>query len=243
MVIDTTFNMFSDTPKGCDPDQKSPTLRRYHRLLWSRPLPSGFIFKLDENLCHSSPLGQFSLSSDAITHSYKSHRRTAHIIAQLEREERDALFSSGSTIGSYIVFPSNRVNGKATINGARGMNAKIGDRFDLTLECIRRHYSNELSPLSEAVGRYADFFQLFVNFEGYVDFFLLGDLIESNGSVKFYLPFNDFRNSPFPNDLNEYREYWQGVLNFIAERNQRIERFWESSQRGHLGVDTKVLGG
>lgn len=240
MVIDTTFNMFSDTPKGCDPDQKSPTLRRYHRLLWSRQLPSGFIFQLDEDLCHSSPLGQFSLSSDAITHSYKSHRRTAHIIAQLEREEKDALFSSGSTIASYIVFPSKRVNGKATINGARGMNAKIGDRFDLTLECIRRHYRNETSPLSEALGRYADFFQLFVSFEGYVDFFLLGDLVDASGSVKFYLPFDDFRNSPFPNNLNEYREYWRGVLKFIEKRNQRIEEFSKSSQISYLEVDAKA---
>ena len=225
MVIDTEFNMFSDTPKGCDPDQKSPTLRRYHRLLWSKPLPSGIIFELDENLNHSSHLGQFSLSSDAITHSYKSHKRTAHIIAQLTKSEIDALFSSGSTIGSYIVFPANRVAGKATINGARGMNARIGDRFDLTLECIRRYYAGEVSPLSEALERYSEFFGLFVNFEGYVDFFLLNDLIKECGLIKYYLPFDDFKRSPFPIDVTEYRFYREGVLEFISARNKRIEEY------------------
>jgi integrase len=40
-MIDTTFDFRSDTPPGLDPDTYSPTLRRYHRLLWSKPLPSG----------------------------------------------------------------------------------------------------------------------------------------------------------------------------------------------------------
>lgn len=33
--IDTTFDFRDDTPEGKDPDQYSPTLRRYHKLLWS----------------------------------------------------------------------------------------------------------------------------------------------------------------------------------------------------------------
>ena len=62
-----------------------------------------------------------------------------------------------------------------TINGARGVNGKIKDRFDLTLECIRRHYTSEKSPLSDTLQRYSPFFNLFENFQGYVDFFLLQD--------------------------------------------------------------------
>ena len=46
-----------------------------------------------------------------------------------------------------------KIDGKMTINGARGFNAKIRDRFDLTLECIRRHYRNEDSPLTDVLGR------------------------------------------------------------------------------------------
>ena len=44
--IDIKFDVYSDTPKGKDPDTNSPTLRRYHRLLWSKPLPSGLNFEL-----------------------------------------------------------------------------------------------------------------------------------------------------------------------------------------------------
>lgn len=35
LVIDTTFNMYSDTPEGGDPDAKSPTLRRCQLVLRS----------------------------------------------------------------------------------------------------------------------------------------------------------------------------------------------------------------
>lgn len=48
--IDVTFDFRSDTPPGMDPDARSPTLRRYHRLLWSKPLPSGRAFELDDAL-------------------------------------------------------------------------------------------------------------------------------------------------------------------------------------------------
>ena len=37
MIIDTNFNVYSDA-KGIDPDNSSPTLRRYHKLLCSKPL-------------------------------------------------------------------------------------------------------------------------------------------------------------------------------------------------------------
>jgi hypothetical protein len=45
MVIDTTFDFRTDAA-GQDPDTYSPTLRRYHKLLWSKPLPSGVVFEL-----------------------------------------------------------------------------------------------------------------------------------------------------------------------------------------------------
>ena len=38
------FDVYSDTPKGKDPDSFSPTLRKYHYILWSKCLPNG---KLD----------------------------------------------------------------------------------------------------------------------------------------------------------------------------------------------------
>jgi len=86
----------------------------------------------------------------------------AAIIAQVQ-PSADEMFKAGSTIGAYIIFPSYQVDRKVTINAARGMNTKIADRFDLTLECIRRHYATEKSPLAVVLERYNDYFKLFVN--------------------------------------------------------------------------------
>ncbi len=142
----------------------------------------------------------------------------------MDREEVKSFFKTCSTIGAYIVFPGNKVNGKLTINGARGLNGKIGDRFDLTLECIRLHYLQGESPLSETLKRYSGFFDLFGNFRGYVKFFLLEDLVsECFEKVKFHLPFDDFTSSPYPSDLGEYNFYKKNVLAFVTARNRRIE--------------------
>jgi hypothetical protein len=106
-------------------------------------LPNGKTFELsDKNgfyLYHHSVLGEFILGSDAITHSYKNHKRKHWLTRQIP-DEADELFDTGSTIGAYTVFPNNRINGKPTINQARGVNSLIDDRFDLTLECIREKY-------------------------------------------------------------------------------------------------------
>ena len=96
-----------------------------------------------------------------------------HITELFPEEENEAFRTIGYTIGGMMVFPGNRIDGKATINGARGFTRKIADRFDLTLECIRRHYLNQPSPLDDTLSRYGDFFALFGNFDGYVDHFLL----------------------------------------------------------------------
>ena len=227
--IDTTFNMYSDTPEGGDPDARSPTLRRYHKLLWSKPLPCGAMFDLDDSgprpfLWHKSELGEFKLSSDAITHSYRHTKRMADIIRQLSAGEEDQIFNAGATIGSYTIFPANRITGTMTINGARGCNHKIGDRFDLTLECIRRHYLQEDNPLATALQRYASFFDLFEDFRGYMNFFLLQDLVSDDYStIKFYLPLNGFKRAPYPSTVEEYRTYRNGVMAFIGGRNHRID--------------------
>ena len=72
-MIDTNYDVYSDTPKGRDPDSHSPTLRKYHQLLWSKELPSGNIFKLTDKvprkLHHNSDLGEFLISSDSIGHN------------------------------------------------------------------------------------------------------------------------------------------------------------------------------
>ena len=134
--IDVTFDFRDDTPAGKDPDLLSPTLREYHQILWSKQLSSGHTFTLTKSesvyLLHESRLGRFPLSSDAITTWLKG--RAAKILKEIPSESLPP--DLGYTIGSAIIFPGNRVDGAATINGARGFHPRIADRFDLTLEPI-----------------------------------------------------------------------------------------------------------
>jgi hypothetical protein len=211
--IDISFDVFSDTPVGRDPDAHSPTLKRYHKLLWSKSLPNGGYFGLSDAtkgvyLHHQSDIGEYHFSSDAISSTFVNYKKMAPIISQVSRDEVNNFYSLSSTIGAYIIFPSKKINRKMTINGARGTSGKIKDRFDLSLECIRLHYAAEESPLGETLKRYSAFFNLFENFSGYVDFFLLQDLVsEDYTSVNFYLPFDGFIRSPFPQNIDEYRLY------------------------------------
>lgn len=97
-----------------------------------------------------------------------------------------------------------------TINSQRGCHPRIKDRFDLTVECIRRYYLGERSPLFETLGRYADFF-------------LLQDLVtEDAAAVRFFTPFNEFVSWPVPATTEEYRAYMRHALAFIQARNERI---------------------
>lgn len=228
MEIDITFNVYTDA-NGGDPDSTSPTLRSYHKILWSKTLPNGQTFELDNKksgayLYHKSKLGEFNLGSDAITHSYRNQKRKQWLIKQIPNEVNE-LFDIGSTIGAYTLFPKNKIDKKFTINQARGVNSLIDDRFDLTLECIRLFYLGQQGPLYDTFLRYQDFFDLFENFKGYIDFFLLNDLIAENDNIKFYLPFDDFKTKPTFTDIDEYMVYKKGVSNFINSRNERIEKY------------------
>lgn len=229
-IIDIEFNAFSDTPEGKDPDSYSPTLRKYHQKLWSKRLPNGLFFELDLDtprlLHHKSDLGEFYLSSDAIGHTYKGIKKMSSIVEQLPKDELDTFFNVCTTIGGYIVFPSKKIDGKMTINGSRGINHKIQDRFDLTLECIRRFYSNQDSPLTETFDRYSSFFELFSDFRGYAEFFLLEDLVSQDfKEINFWHPFTSFINAPLPQNFSEYLLYKSKVLQFVNKRNQRILEF------------------
>ena len=47
MQIDTSFDFRNDS-NGKDPDAYSPTLRKYHRFLWSKQLPIGERLELED---------------------------------------------------------------------------------------------------------------------------------------------------------------------------------------------------
>lgn len=226
--IDTTFDFRADTPPGKDPDKYSPTLRKYHKLLWSKPLPGGTMFGLSDTtpgayLHHQSSLGEFVLSSDTVVPSFAFHKRLAHVIGQVPVELLELFGTMRYTIGGMLVFPGKCVGRQMTINGARGCNHRIQDRLDHTVECIRRHYLDLVSPLSDTLRRYAAFFALFESFDGYVDFFFLQDLVTSDHSaVKFFAPFDDFQTAPLPSSGVAYIDYAQRAMAFIEARNCRI---------------------
>lgn len=234
--IDTTFDFQSDTPPGRDPDSDSPTLRRYHKFLWSKRLPSGAFFNLVDTeprgyLYHSSELGKFWLSSDSLIPSYSrvKNKQIASIVDQVDPAKVESFRNIGYTIGGMLVFPSNQVKRKNTINQARGMNAQIRDRFDLTLECIRRFYLGEDSPLGDTLQRYSEFFNIFDMFSGYVDFFLLQDIVSPNYSeILFSLPFQGFDAPALPQNKDSYLLYRKNCINFIIARNRRIQNYCEA---------------
>jgi hypothetical protein len=229
-MVDVTFDCRLDAG-GRDPDSHSPTLRRHHQHLWSKPLPSGKAFHLDISgprpfLVHRSELGEFQLTSDAIVHRYAARPTIHPLVNMLPDAQRRFVEAPAWPIADCIVFPGKRINGMNTINGARGMDSRIGDRFDLTLECIRRYYRGQASPLAAVLDRYSTFFALFEDFDGYVDFFLLQDLVCSKaGTVKFYLPFDDFQGSPLPQGLESYAKYLSAIQLFSSNRAQRMIRW------------------
>jgi hypothetical protein len=229
VLIDTAFDARWDAG-GKDPDTWSPTLRRYHQALWSKPLPSGLHFTLEATsrppyyFHHASTLGEFVMSSDAFVPAYTRYGVPRSIIEQLPAAEHEHFNAIGYTIGGLILWPSNRVDGKWTINQARGcLRSTIGDRMDLTLECIRRYYLAEPSPLGDVLGRYSSFFDAFVDFRGYVDFWLLQDMVSDDYStIRFFASFDNFLSAAIPQTLDAYVNYRRHSIDFIDARNSRI---------------------
>jgi len=225
-MIDTSFD-FQAEVGGSDSDRYSPTLQEYHRLLWSKPLPNGTrldLVKISGNrLYHKSELGEFYLSSDRAVPTLIRRKSLENIIPQILAEKVREFVRLSDSIGGIVIWPSDRIGGKLTINGARGFNTKIADRLDLTIECIRRYYLGKESPLFETFFRYKDFFNLFGNFKEYVDFFLLQDAVsEDYKSIRIAAPFDNFESSPVPSDIDEYYVYMENSIHFVKARNERI---------------------
>jgi len=227
-TIDTSFDFRSDTPPNKDPDTWSPSLSKHHKYLWSKPLPCGEVLHLEYRnapyyLNHNSELGDFSLSSDTVIPTFWWLKNIEGLVADDELSDFHAI---AYTIGGMMIFPANQIERRWTINQARGCIRKISDRFDLTVECIRRHYTGEKSPLGEVLDRYTGFFRLFQDFRGYVEFFFLHDLVNNDCTlVNFFLPFDEFHAPAVPQNRSEYQAYRTCAVDFINARNERI-RNW-----------------
>lgn len=223
-MIDISFDFRNDSNCG-DPDSDSKKLYEAHKLLWSKRLPNGKEFNLEikavgyERLVLKNNL-TMNLSSDRMCPHFdgKYNNKFSCYLSDLERQE---LKYKVRTIGGHILFPAHKKNG-LTINQARGVNKILCDRFDLTLECIRRYYKNEQSPIFNTLKNYEDFFDLFIDFSGYISFFHLQDFINQEGQINFSLKFDNFYSSPLPQTMNEYLLYKNHTISLINNRNLRI---------------------
>ncbi|MEW5844954.1 MAG: hypothetical protein AB1777_01670 [Bacteroidota bacterium] len=222
--IDIKFDFRLDSKCG-DPDKDSKKLYEIHKYLWSKELPNGKTFYLD---IIGESYGRLLIKNN-LTMNLSSDRMCPHFdgkysnkfdgwLTEIEREE---LKYKVRTIGGHIVFPAHNKNG-FTINQARGVSRLICDRFDLTLECIRRFYQNEESPLYKTIMNYKDFFDLFVDFKGYIEFFHLQDFINQKEQIEFSLPFDNFSRPPLPQTVDENKRYKNHTIDLINRRNDRI---------------------
>lgn len=242
--IDVTFDFTSDSPSywdnfwenknglglgNSDPDSESKTLQAYHKLLYSRKLPNGEYMDLEAGSDQYNYLTwkDFRFGSDSITVSYRYYdyieilEKIKSSLPDYKSFMEDFLRKS-YTIGGNIIFPKRR----NSINQKRGFDTKIRDRWDLTLECIRRYYNEEDSPLTKTLERDKSFFDLFIDFNGYVDFFFLQDCVtEDYSKVELFIETLCFKESPFPKTVEEYFCLIENQLNFVSKRNTRIKKY------------------
>ncbi len=212
-----------------DPDVESRTLRRYHRILWSRPLPNGDTMDLKESDYDYLTWNGHRFGSDSITASFRYERNRA-ILEEISKESQnyhdfmEDYIRRAYTIGGCMIFPKR----KQSINQCRGTNRMINDRWDLTLECIRRFYLGEESPLYWTLKEDTWFFDLFTDFKGYVDFFFLQDCVTGDYSeVIPWLGDGRFHMNNLPNNTKEYLHWIEKNLEFVEKRNERIRSFTE----------------
>lgn len=236
-IIDITYDFRNDSKCG-DPDTDSLKLYETQKILWNKTLLSGKSFYFE---IINDKFGRLLLKNK-LTMNLSSDRMCPHFVGKykgkfdgwLSETEEEEFQCKVRTIGGHIVFPAHRKDG-FTINQARGVSRQICDRFDLTMECIKRFYEKQESPLSKAIERYEDFFTLFENFQGYVDFFYLQDFLTKEGNVNFAIPFDDFKRSPLPLNREEYKSYMEHTLEMIEKRNYRILKTNQAMPAGNNG--------
>jgi hypothetical protein len=231
-----------------DIDTYSQTLREYQACIYKKALPRHkntiFDLKLGNNpeydyLYWNSPnyygddLAKSRFASDSIVNMqerYQPYLGDDDFVPDLKdkgiRKILKEYVKSASTIGGEIIFPKH----PNSVNVARGRNPKIRDRFDLTLECIRRFYekseAKRQSPLYDVLKADEKFFNLFKDFDNYVKFFYLDGSYVQGGKIKFFIgDAPDFDNpifTPFPTSKEEWEQLYENQMACVAARNKKI---------------------
>ena len=210
---------------GGDPDALSKNLQLYHQIVWSRQLPCGEEMNLQRGAGPNYlTWNDFRFGSDSIIVSFR-YEKYRYMLDKIQKAVPDykafveEYLHKAYTIGGMMIFPKH----PGSINQAKGTNRQISDRWDLSLECIRRYYIGEDSPIYKTLLRDKDFFDLFVDFKGFVDFFFLQDCVsEDYSSIKFWLGKGNFREDPLPKSVEEYLLWIERQMDFVEKRNRRI---------------------
>lgn len=251
MKIDTTFDFTTDSPnywtsfwqnkegrgggnKESDPDAVSPMLQRYHQILWSKELPCGDKMELqpctlkfrDGGYSLALQWKGFTFTSDSISVGHR-YKRMEKILETFKKSVPDYkayvedFVHKSYTIGGMMIWPCRT----ESINQSKGCTSEISDRMDRTLECIRRFYLDENSPIRECLEKDRSFFELFVDFKGFVDYFFFQDLVTDDyKSVKMMIGSSDLSTPALAQSVEEYNLWLERQLDFVQRRNRRIQK-------------------
>jgi len=252
VIIDTSFGFTTDVPNywdmfwdnkcgrgggnaRTDPDAVSSMLYRYHQALWSRMLPCGEKMDLeivshkfrDDGSSYSLRWRDFVFTSDSISVGHR-YKRNEKILESFKNTVPDYhaymedFIRKSYTIGGMMIWPCR----KNSINQTKGCSTVISDRMDRTLECIRHFYIGEDSPMSNCLEKDRAFFELFVDFKGFVDFFFFQDLVSDDySSVSMMMGTNDLSTPALAQTVDEYRLWLERQLEFVSRRNERIQQY------------------
>ena len=220
-------DFWEDNPLGQinkDPDNMSLSLMTDQMRLYRRKLPNGEFFDLKAGLKRRFVWKDVEFSSDSIINNLR-HKGYAIVENMVDRPDyrkkiEDYLHES-YTIGGEIIWPV-----KNSINQARGRIKSVSDRMDLTLYCIQAYYQKsksmpepELNYFLKNIWDNGWFFDLFVDFKGYVDFFFLNDLVEDYDTILWL----DYTGRP--STEKDYNLFCDRMMDFLRKRNRRISEF------------------
>lgn len=224
-----------------DPDAHSKTLYEFHQKLWSRKTPSGKQLEFEVmrmrygSYCLKDKTTGNSFSSDTLVNAFlnysKNNPQIKKVITEYKssigeepyRREQEAYIRKAYTIGNMIIFP--KLASQKSINCQRGnRHRQLYDRIDLTIKCIQDYYNNnkvEDNKLRDVFTKEENksFLDLFKDFDGFINFFFLQDMIDENGNVKIFLE------SDYPMTGSDYERWRKCTLEFIANRNNRIKEW------------------
>ena len=260
--IDNCEKIYSSTGLP-DPDSFSEILYDFFAELWNLSKPPFNVKKIwNGNAWKLVGTGNYNLrlGTDSIMSIYWHRIDMRKFISELIKSKNNDFrifireyLQKANTLGGFVLFPRRRIQ---SINQRRGTNSLIGDRFDLTLECIKRYYEEikksekdiNYNPLfgglnTDYIKEDKAFFDLFgkgkTGFEKYAEFFCLNKSYgQKQNWVKDGQVLNLLNNQPLDdydfgnrNNVllteNNWWTFYRNIINRLDARNEQIKEVIE----------------